>query len=126
MAKKAKQWNEQTPNEDEEVLFGCWGKDNKKDDKNFVFEEGKPVELTILKIQESETYRFTYKCKVPGVDKPVVLLGNASLNNGFGFGGWDVSQVSEGDTARLTYLGKYTSKKTKRSGYKIKVEVASE
>jgi len=123
MVKKANKWKEQAPVQDEEVLFACWGKENKRDDKNYVFEEGQPVELTILKVQESETYRFTYKCKIPGVDLPVVLLGNASLNNGMGRGGWDVPLVDDGTDVRITYEGKYTSKKTKRSGYKIKVEV---
>ena len=123
--KETKKWKEQVPTQDdEEVLFACWGKTNKKDDKNYVFEEGKPVELTLVKIQESETYRFTYKCKIPDVEKPVILLGNASLNNGCGLGGWDVARVEEGATLRITYEGQGTSKKTKRKFYKIKVEVA--
>ena len=120
-------WNTQEPtHDDEEVLFACWGKDNKKDDKNFVFEVGKPVEVTLIRVQESETYRFTYKCKVKGAKLPVVLLGNASLNNGLGRGGWDVPLVEEGAELRITYEGKYKSKKTKREGYKIKVEVPAE
>jgi len=124
MPKKAKKLRTQEPTmDDEEVLFACWGKENKRDDKNYVFEEGKPVDVKLLKVQESETYRYTYKCKIPDIATPVILLGNASLNNGTGRGGWDVPLVEEGAEIRITYQGQGTSKKTKRKFYKVKVEV---
>jgi len=69
MPKKEKKLRTQEPTiDDEEVLFACWGIDNKKDDKNYVFEKGKPVDVKLLKVQESETYRFTYKCKIADAD----------------------------------------------------------
>jgi len=124
MPKKEKKLRTQEPTiDDEEVLFACWGIDNKKDDKNYVFEKGKPVDVKLLKVQESETYRFTYKCKIADADLPVIILGNSSVNNGTGRGSWDVPLVEEGAELRLTYEGQRTSNKTKRTFYKVKVEV---
>jgi len=124
MAKKERKLTDQSPprkDEDEDVLFSAWGES--RGDKSFVFEEGKPYDMTILEVTESETYRYTYKAKIEGVDKPVVLLGNSSLNNGMGRGAWDVKLVEEGEDIRVTYEGKYKSKKSGRSGYKIKIQV---
>ena len=123
MAKKERKLIEQNPKrkDDEDVFFSAWGES--RGDKSFVFEKGKEYDLTILEINESETYRYTYKAKIDGIDKPIVLLGNASLNNGMGRGSWDVKLVEEGDDIRITYEGMYKSKKTGKSGYKIKVQL---
>ncbi len=127
MTKKEKKYTEQTQTQtdDEEVLFACFGEAKKKNDKSFVLEEGKPYEMTILEVNETDKgYRYVYKVQIPKVKLPVILLGNASLNNGFGRGAWDVKTIEEGDDIRLTYQGMYKSKKTGREGYKIKIEVA--
>jgi len=122
---KEKKYIEQKPKDDEEVLFACFGEAKKKNEKSFVLEEGKPYDMRVLDIKETDKgYRYVYKVMIDKVKLPVVLLGNASLNNGFGRGAWDVATVEEGDDVRLTYLGMYKSKKTGRSGYKIKIEVA--
>ena len=123
-AKPKRTIRDQKPKDDEEILFGVWGEENKKDDKSFVFEEGKAYNATITRITESDKgYRYIYKLQVEGVELPVLAFGNASLNNGMGRGGWDVETVEESDDVILTYEGKYTSKKSKRQGYKIKVQV---
>lgn len=120
-----KTYEEQKPKDDEKVVFACFGKKKAKDENSWIIEEGKPIDMTVLKITETDKgYRYVYKCQVPGVEVPVVLLGNASLNNGMGRGAWDVKTVEEGDDIRLTWEGMYKSKKTGRSGYKIKIEVA--
>lgn len=125
MTKKEKKYTEQKQTDDEEVLFACFGEAKKKNDKSFVLEEGKPYDMTVLDVKETDKgYRFVYKVQIPKVKLPVILLGNASLNNGFGRGAWDVKTVEEGDDIRLTYQGMYKSKKTGREGYKIKIEVA--
>ena len=114
----------QSEEDDEEILWGCWGIEKKRDDQSFVFEEGKTYDLTILEIKETEkNYRYIYKTQVKGADKPVLLVGNTTLNNSFGFGKWDVEAIEEGDKVQVTYQGKYKSKKTGFSGYKIKVGV---
>lgn len=125
---KEKKYNEQKPKkskDDEEVLFACFGEAKKKNDKSFILEEGKAYDMTILEIKETDKgYRFIYKVQIPKVKLPVILLGNTSLNNGFGRGAWDVKTIEEGDDIRLTYQGMYKSKKTGREGYKIKIELA--
>lgn len=121
---KEKVYTEQTQTDDEEVLFACYGEAKKKNDKSFVLEEGKPYDMTVLDVKETDKgYRFVYKVQIPKVKLAVILLGNTSLNNGMGRGAWDVKTVEEGDDIRVTFQGMYKSKKTKREGYKIKVEV---
>ena len=122
--KKGRKLVDQTPKDDDEVYFGVWGEENKRDEKSFVFEEGKPYDVTMLSIRETDKgYRYIYKVQVPNVDKPVLIFGNTSLNSATGRGSFDVKTIEEGDDIRITYEGKYKSKKTGRSGYKIKVQV---
>jgi len=122
-SKKGKKLVDQNPTDDEEVYFGCWGKEKKKDEQSFVFEENKAYDMKILRVSETDKgFRYIYKAEVEGVDVPVLLFGNTSLNNGMGRGAWDVKTVEPGDEVRVTYKGMYKGKSGRR-GYKIQVQV---
>ena len=46
-AKPTRAVRTQVPQDDEEVLFGVWGIDKKRDEQSFVFEEGKAYNATV-------------------------------------------------------------------------------
>jgi len=95
--------------ESEDVVFVSFGeiKPGQDRSKSLLVKEGESVEGVVTGINESNVYGYTYKLKVKGVDKPVVITGKTDLNNKMGYGKQKAGkQVKVNDLIQITYLGK--------------------
>lgn len=112
--------------ESEDVLFVSFGEIKSGQDKNksLLVKEGESVEGVVTDINESPVYGQTYKLKVKGIDKPVVLTGKTDLNNKMGYGTKKTAkQVKINDLIQVTYLGQKKTGKG-RPFYQFEVGIA--
>jgi len=108
-------WTSRQENED--VVFVAFGKENAKGDNTLLVEAGGSIEGHVVKIVDSETYKKVYTLKVEGLDKKAVITGKTLLIKQM-----ERNDVKEGDLVRITYIGMFKTSKGK-PGYNLKVEV---
>jgi len=108
-------WTSRQENED--VVFVAFGKENAKGDNNLIVEAGGSIEGHVTKIANSEVYTKVYTLKVAGLEKKAVITGKVLLIKQM-----ERNEVKEGDLVRITYVGMFKTSKGK-PGYNLKVEV---
>jgi len=108
-------WTSRQENED--VVFVAFGKENAKGDNTYLVEAGGSIEGHVTKIANSETYKKVYTLQVDGVEKKVVITGKTLLIKQM-----ERNEVKEGDLVRITYIGMFKTSRGK-PGYNLKVEV---
>lgn len=113
--------------EEEEVLFACFGRDalkGKDDKKAYLIEEGQTLEGKIIKIQESNMWKKTFKIKVKGEEKPVIVLPKTDMLDKLGHGNLVTDLIAEeGDLVQITFV-EATKTQKGRTFYTFDVAIA--
>jgi len=93
---------------DDDVIYASFGKLKAGLDakKSLLIKKDESLEGVITDISKSERYKKTYRLKVAGIDKPVVVTGKTDLVNKMGHGDAKAKLVAEvNDMVEITFLG---------------------